>query len=318
MPTDPIAAVLIPPQLERFRQVFGVTGPIEVNLSGWYKHVVLSPDCAFLFPRNGEHLDLIAREADVLEAAESWGLDFVPRLQGRWHDPGISPYPFIATGRLPGQPYESLRPTMTADEMASFMGEVGRVVAAWHNLETGKLPTFLQDDPDPLFGLVGRLTAEETLLDALQEVERILAPYLAGRSLRPWEADFTALAQLPKVLLHGDLCGNQFLLNTQRQITGVVDWGRAHAGHPLRDFLFGEWSLELFEFEDDFGRFRREMWGSYQQQRKLSLPGHEAVHALFTLAEACSVIEQSIAQTELSDWQQKHRERCLAALQEII
>ena len=58
-------AVLPPPALDRFRQVCGVTGPIEPRFDGYTKLVLLTPDRAFLFPRNHTIVLPLERECDV-------------------------------------------------------------------------------------------------------------------------------------------------------------------------------------------------------------------------------------------------------------
>jgi hypothetical protein len=94
-----VLAVLVPPQLARFRQVCRVDGAIEPRFDGDTKHVLLTADRAFLFPRNHTLVEQLERECDVFATV---GHPLVPRLLGRWHDPGISPYPFSAVTRLAG------------------------------------------------------------------------------------------------------------------------------------------------------------------------------------------------------------------------
>src|SRR5689334_175748 len=95
-----IRAVLVPPQLERFRKLCDVDGPIEPHFEGYTKHVLLTEDRAFYFPRNHTIVGQLERECDVYATVDH---PLVPRLLGRWHEEGISPYPFFAVNRIPGR-----------------------------------------------------------------------------------------------------------------------------------------------------------------------------------------------------------------------
>lgn len=60
---EAVAAVVVAPQLTRFRQVCQVEGPIQPRFDGYTKHVLLAGDRAFLFPRNHTAVGQIEREA---------------------------------------------------------------------------------------------------------------------------------------------------------------------------------------------------------------------------------------------------------------
>jgi hypothetical protein len=102
-----VAAVLVPPQLKRFREICEVDGPIEARFEGYTKHVLLTDDRAFLFPRNHTIVTQLERECDVYATVDH---PLVPKLLGRWHEPAISPYPFFAVTRLPSSTPGSTSP----------------------------------------------------------------------------------------------------------------------------------------------------------------------------------------------------------------
>jgi hypothetical protein len=99
-----LAAVLVPPQLKRFREVCEVAGPIEPRFDGYTKHVLLTDDRAFLFPRNHTIVAQLERECDVYTTVDH---PLVPKLLGRWDEPAISPYPFFALPTLSVLPWAS-------------------------------------------------------------------------------------------------------------------------------------------------------------------------------------------------------------------
>src|SRR5262245_34554162 len=128
-----VLAVLVPPQLARFRQVCQVDGAIEPRFDGYTKHVLLTADRAFLFPRNHTLVTQLERECDVYAAV---GHPFVPRLLGRWHDPGISPYPFFAVTRLAG-----VAPGRAPSEhLPALAAQLGAALAACHETRLDDVP----------------------------------------------------------------------------------------------------------------------------------------------------------------------------------
>jgi hypothetical protein len=138
--SESIHAILIEPQLARFRQVCGLEGEhLDVNFNGWHRHAILSQDRVFLFPRHRQWQAALLREAALLDAMDG-RCPMAPRLLGQWHDPAISPYPFIAVSRLPGQAWRTLEQEATLEQVTAFMGELGRAIATWHRIDTRSLP----------------------------------------------------------------------------------------------------------------------------------------------------------------------------------
>ena len=99
-----VNAVLAPPQAERFAEVTGVDpGRLSLNVTGWNKLVLLDSDRVFLFPRSATGVEWFERELAAYRALARTQLGVVPRLLGRWQDPGIYPSPFAAVTRLRGE-----------------------------------------------------------------------------------------------------------------------------------------------------------------------------------------------------------------------
>jgi len=86
-----IHAILIPPQLERFRNLCGLTDSrLATSFDGYHRHAIMSADRVFLFPRSQTRVSGLVHEAGVLQALEGRNLP-APRLLGHWRDDGISP-----------------------------------------------------------------------------------------------------------------------------------------------------------------------------------------------------------------------------------
>ena len=71
---EAVAAVLVAPQLTRFRQLCDVDGPIQPRFDGYTKHVLLADDRAFFFPRSHTVVGQIAR------TCRCWRPSLAPRL----------------------------------------------------------------------------------------------------------------------------------------------------------------------------------------------------------------------------------------------
>ncbi len=104
MTDDRIHAVLTAPQLTRFREVCDLADDeLSTDFSGWNRHVILSHDRAFLFPRHESGVAGLIREKAALRSIEDRGTP-APRVLGSWRDDRISTYPFLSLSRLSGDP----------------------------------------------------------------------------------------------------------------------------------------------------------------------------------------------------------------------
>src|SRR5438105_12875264 len=123
-----IHAVLIEPQLERFRGLCGLDDvPLTVTFEGWHRHAILSPDRVFLFPRDRSRVMGLLREYAVLTALAGRGVP-APRPLGQWREQAVSPYPFIAVSRLAGRTWSSFESHATMHQRTTVLAEVGQAV----------------------------------------------------------------------------------------------------------------------------------------------------------------------------------------------
>lgn len=281
---NPLHAVLTPPRLARFRQATGVgSASLEADVGGWEKLALLAPDRVFLFPRPESGAGVVEREAQALDALGPLCLPDVPRLLGRWEDPDIFPFPFIAVSRLLGVNFARVGRELSLEETAALMDRLGRAIAGWHSLPPDTLP---QSFP-------GR-TPWARILDVLHRPDDALldafAPYLPRAPAAwagVWREAVAQVAEMQPVFLHGDVCENQLLVDPHtHEIAGVVDWSGARVGHPLEDLDFGNWGLGIFRFEERFDLLRERLWESYRAVRGEALGDWRVVHLFFCLSEA--------------------------------
>jgi aminoglycoside phosphotransferase (APT) family kinase protein len=283
MDDDRLHAVLIEPQLERFREICGLEGvPLSVGFEGWHRHAILGPDRVFLFPRDRSRVPGLRREAAVLQAQDGRGTP-APRLLGQWRDAGVSPYPYIAVSRLPGQTWSSLETTASLHQVTTVLASLGRAIASWHRLDLRSLPPGLRRRrPAPGCDLA-RWPDPALLQEAATAAVRQLG--LPVQRVVAWLRELEPLATLRPVLVHGDVNEGQILVDDELRVTGVLDWETAGIGHPLKDFDFGEWGYGIFARELQFAVLRRHFWTSYARERGGELPSWRAVHLFFCLAE---------------------------------
>jgi aminoglycoside phosphotransferase (APT) family kinase protein len=257
---DPLWAVMIPPQLARFRRVTGVgDAPLAVNFTGWNKYVVLTAEHAFLFPRHEVNVEWFERELAVYRALEATALAVVPRVIGAWHDDAVSPFPFAAVTRLRGE--HPIDPT-------ELFAQLGRCIAQWHDLAPldlpGARPPAHHDRADQRW--LRRALDPATAASAAAEAADLLGVH---DRLALWTERLETGARHQHVLVHGDIHESQ-LLAVGRELTGILDWETARIDHPFWDFDLGEWGTGLWRaHRRDFSRLWSTAWGSYAKARGL-------------------------------------------------
>jgi aminoglycoside phosphotransferase (APT) family kinase protein len=274
-------AVLIPPQLARFRVVTGIgDARLTVNLMGWNKYVLLTTDRAFLFPRHQCNIEWFERELAVYRALEATALAVVPRVVGEWRDAAVSPYPFAAVTRLRGE---------HPSDATVLFSQLGRNIARWHELSPpdlpGARPPAHHDRAEQRW--LRRALDPSTTRDAAAEA----AERLGARDRQSiWADRLEAAASHHHVLVHGDIHENQ-LLASGDELTGILDWETARVDHPFWDFDLGEWGTGLWRVHRrDFSRLWSIAWQSYATERGVDADA-VPLETAFRLRHALALLE---------------------------
>jgi aminoglycoside phosphotransferase (APT) family kinase protein len=91
---------------------------------------------------------------------------------------------------------------------------------------------------------------------------------LLGRRGRAsvWADLLGSAAQLPPVLVHGDIHDGQLLADGDR-LTGIIDWETARVDHPFWDFDLGQWGTGPWRRRDLSALWARG-WRAYAQARE--------------------------------------------------
>lgn len=299
-----IDAVLTTWQLERFCQRFNVApAELEANFNGWRKHVILSKDRAFLFPRTPEFQKEFGRELTLYEAFAHADPLPLPRLLARVKDTAISYYEFGVVTRLPGVPFAQFFDTVSYEQFEQRLLGLVELTCQWQSIPRNELPAALpvQSGSDARRTTVSNWhekalsprTTEEAVDFIYRFAQRLSHPCPLPEALsheaetkRKWLAAIGELALLPDVLVHADVHEESFLVDPATlEITGVLDWGVARIGKPLWDFNFGEWGLGICRWFEHFPALRRAMWQRYLAIAGISLSTLEGLHLFYTLWE---------------------------------
>ena len=311
MKNNSINAILNPRQLENFCKVFDLEpSEIETNFDGWHKHVLMTKDKVFLFPRSPQYAKEVKQELSLYNEFSHLNSIVLPKLIKRVRDKKISYYEFGVVTRLKGVAFSTFEETIKLDQLRKFLTDLSEIITTWHKIPTAELPSVLSK---PKKDQLKRITLKNWHKKALESetveaavdfiyalVERITPSGLLNRELnsgteikKKWSAAIKELAELKDVLVHADVHEDQVLVDpTTLEITAVLDWEVARIDNPLWDFNFGEWGLGIWKWTNNFATLRKEMWSKYLKSRNISLSTEEGLHLFFTLWEITWLVLQ--------------------------
>lgn len=204
---------------------------VEAIGTGWDNTVFLVNDAfVFRFPRRAIAVELLENELRVLpRLAPALPIPIpVPVFEGA---PALGyPWPFAGYRYLPGRP--ATRRPLTDFERRAAAPVLGRFLRALHGVDPAEAPA----PPDAH----GRLDVA-----AQAPLVRERFAHLRALGLVPdgdrWADRFeSAAAEAPapagKVrVVHGDLYAAHLLVDDAGAVTGIIDWGDVHTGHPAVD-----------------------------------------------------------------------------------
>lgn len=260
--TDPLHAVLAPPNAARLRARLAVApdAPVELATTGWCKVVVLVEDLAVLVPRNHQVVRPLRREITALDALRDVGLPGAPGLRKVIEDDAICPYPLAVTDRVPGVSLETAEPDLADDAWDRVLRGLGAALATVHS---GGARRLRHRDPAPHRAIVHGLLdhdrdARRTALVAAAAAVEVEVDDPAIDELSDALADASRLAG---TVVHNDLHEAQVMVDGG-EVTGIVDWQTASVDHPFVDYDLLQWgvgALRRFEAVPP-ERHRRALW----------------------------------------------------------
>jgi len=299
---NPISAVLTPRQLGKLCRVFSLQpSDLETDFDGWCKHVLMSRDVVFLFPRNPRFVRAMRRELSLYEHFAGLGPPTLPELIKRVKDGEISYYEFGAVTRLRGVPFSAFLRELSPDRMEKVLVNLAEAIAVWHSIPAAELPEFLSLPTRPAPKRINldnwhrKVLSPATAEEAVSFIYRFVRRTSPGGSLpgiiareaetkARWTTAIRDLAELRHVLVHGDVHEGHILVEPPSlKITGVVDWQTARMDNPVWDFNFGEWGMGICKWWDHLMSFRRLMWQRYLEARAMRLSTPEGLNLFYTL-----------------------------------
>jgi aminoglycoside phosphotransferase (APT) family kinase protein len=203
---------------------------IELLGVGWDNEAYLvNGRAVFRFPRRRGTVALLDREVRILPLlAPHLPLPIpVPAYRGAPSD--AYPYPFAGYSLIPGTPAHRL--AWSEEERMRIAAPLGRFLAALHRIPIS--------EESPAWA-----PGEKSLrpMSPLRDRLRALAPGLAGIEVEEVADLADHLNVIPTEArspcwVHGDLWPSHLLVDDERRLTGVIDWGDVHLGHPAIDLM---------------------------------------------------------------------------------
>jgi aminoglycoside phosphotransferase (APT) family kinase protein len=229
--------------------------------SGWdnfaFKITTARGDHVFRFPRREVALEFLRQETRLLPTLAPL-LDVpVPRPLGWVRAPDLYAWPFAGYPLLAGTTADRAR--CGAEERRALAAPLGRFLRDLHALD----PRALQVAPD---------TIRRLDLPYRIEFVRDRWPRFRALGLADDELLETIVAELPdpdrwragsSAVVHGDLYARHLLVDGERRLAGVIDWGDVHAGDPACDLALAATFLDAparGEFFREYGPVPAETW----------------------------------------------------------
>lgn len=311
---EALEAILIPPQLDLLCKEFNLrVEELEPNFEGWTKHVIMAPECVFLFPRHSRFNEWLEKELEIYGVLGANPELRMPELLRIVDDATMSYYKFGVVSRLKGIPFWTFDEEIGVPEYEALLRNLGRQIAAWHDVAVGEIPAAVGPlEPDDheniadqyrwMLQALSAASMDETLDAVAGSIEKLIVEFgehrfrdlVSDKNRGMWGAVIKELSSLDPVLIHGDVAEAQILVRSKEdlEITGITDWSTAAIASPLFDFNFWEWGFEIWRFRGSFRMLRRAMWEAYVDRRGISLTTLEGLHLFYVLQEVYWLVKE--------------------------
>jgi len=211
---------------------FADLAPADVALlgAGWDNTAfTVNGVYVFRFPRRAFAVDFLIAESKVLpELARRAPLPIpVPAYLGK---PGDGyPWPFIGYRKLPGR--TACQANLSDLQRAAAAEPLARFLAAIHAVPIEDAIR-IGVEPDK----IRRMVMSHRKPQVRERLDRLVALGLTD-SVDRWDWLFDGIDELtgPPALVHGDLYVRHLMVDDDNRLSGVIDWGDIHLGHPAID-----------------------------------------------------------------------------------
>lgn len=228
--------VEVAPDLARalIEQQFPSLAPVSVEPLGvgWDNTAFrVNTVLVFRFPRRQVVVPLIEAEARVMPGIASRLPLPVPVVTFHGQPSPAFVWPFVGHQMIPG--HTACRAALTGAERTAAAEPLGRFLAALHGIPMEEAKR-LGAGPDP----IAKLDMGKRLPKAFELVTQLAAaglvddPAALRRMLYAVPSSYIARAD---TLVHSDLYVRHLLVDDDRRLAGVIDWGDVHLGDPVVD-----------------------------------------------------------------------------------
>lgn len=191
----------------------------------------LQPAYTLRFPRRAEALELMQQEWAALGyLAPRLNMELPRPIQRGEALEGVFDFPYAVYSLISGQ--TACRARLSRQERQGMVPALAHFLKSLHALPAGEwLSLGIPDDTIQRADIAHRKRSFHTY------IEQALALLPEGRWLQGW---WQALPEQtpsgrPQTLVHGDLYARHLIVDAERQLSGVIDWGDVHRGDPAMD-----------------------------------------------------------------------------------
>lgn len=240
---------------------------------GWDNLCFVYPDgMVFRMPTRAPGAALVGTETAVLPVLNASLPLPVPAVEFIGEPGEDYPYSFFGYRQLPGQTAD--RCAWTDAERTANVETLAHFLSALHSLPVNQTP-FAELPDDRLFRK-DPATQVQRIERRLEELSEHDLPVNPGQ-LRGWAKERADSAKpSPRLaVVHGDLYPRHLLVENGH-VTGVIDWGDVHRGHPAIDLslaytfvpvkdrarFFELYGLTITEDDDRLAQLRAAMYGT--------------------------------------------------------
>jgi len=238
---------------------------------GWDNTVYLvNGSWVFRFPRRRIAVDCLETEMRIVPGLASQ-LPLPISVPSRVGVASASyPWPFAGYRHLPGR--TACRADLDAAERLQLAEPLGRFLAALHRVDGADAPA----DELGRLDLATRVPGAQQNLGRLEQLGLIEDP-------EPWlrllgQTSGGAAGRV--CLVHGDLYARHLLIDAQRRLVGVIDWGDLHRGDPAVDLSIAHAFLPAAA-RDRFRHAYGEIAGATWERARFRALYHELVTAIY-------------------------------------
>lgn len=193
----------------------------------------------FRFPRREIAVPLLERETRILPLLVQRVPLSIPDPRFAGSPQGAFPWIFAGYERIAGTPACSV--ALTDDDRSAVAPQLGAFLRALHDVDPAPLiASGLPADELGRLDHARRLPLARERFAMLEDAGAIsqTQPFIALlERIAPSDADRGA------AVVHGDFYARHVLVDDDHRLTGVIDWGDLHLGHPALDLMIAHTML---------------------------------------------------------------------------